>query len=98
MKDLKKIIEKEWISDIVVWMPYDLYGNDKTRVEKVEKFIVSLKDIFKEIKIYTVDERFSSFEASLAMDDMWFKWNKEWKKDAISAQIILESFLKNKKD
>jgi len=94
INDLKKIIKKEGITDIVVWMPYDLYQSDNSRVIKVEKFINSLKDIFKELNIHTIDERFTSFQASIIMDEIWFKWDKTWKKDSISAQIILESFLK----
>lgn len=95
MKDLKKVISEKGITDIVVWMPYDLYGKDTDRVEKVNKFVASLKDIFKEVKIHTFDERFTSFEASLIMDDLGIKWDKEGKKDAISAQRILDGYLRS---
>lgn len=96
VEKLKKFIFEYKISVIVVWLPYDLYGKDKKQLEKTEKFIEKLKDIFSEIEIVWFDERFSSFEAENILNMMWEKENI-WKKDAISASIILEDYLKSKK-
>lgn len=96
VEKLKKFISEYKISVIVVWLPYDLYGKDKKQLEKTEKFIEKLKDIFSEIEIIWFDERFSSFEAENILNMMWEKENI-WKKDAISASIILEDYLKSKK-
>lgn len=96
VEKLKKFISEYKISVIVVWLPYDLYGKDKKQLEKTEKFIEKLKDIFSEIEIVWFDERFSSFEAENILNMMWEKENI-WKKDAISASIILEDYLKSKK-
>lgn len=96
VEKLRKFISEYKISVIVVWLPYDLYGKDKKQLIKTEKFIEKLKDIFSEIEIVWFDERFSSFEAENILNIMWEKENI-WKKDAISASIILEDYLKSKK-
>ena len=81
---------------IVVGLPFDLYGKDKKRLQKTEKFIENLKNIFPEQKIEWFDERFSTFEAENILNIMW-KNPEIWTKDAISASIILEDYLKKEK-
>lgn len=93
---LKKYIKEYKIQTIVVWLPFDLYEKDKKQLEKTQKFIEKLKNIFPEINIEWVDERFSSFEAESILSFMWEK-DFFWKKDAISAGIILETFLQKNK-
>lgn len=93
---LKKYIKEYKIQTIVVWLPFDLYEKDKKQLEKTQKFIEKLKNIFPEINIEWVDERFSSFEAENILSFMWEK-DFFWKKDAISAGIILETFLQKNK-
>ncbi len=94
--ELKSLIKKYSISVIVVWLPYDLYGKNLKQLDKTKKFIEKLKVIFSDIQIKTTDERFTSFEADHVLDSMWIK-NKTWKKDDISAVLILESFLNKNK-
>ena len=93
VNELKKIITHYWIKTIVVWLPYDLYWKDLKQLNKTKIFIDKLKTIFNNINIEWIDERYSSFEADYILDEMWIK-NKKWKKDDISASIILETFLK----
>lgn len=93
---LKKYIKEYKIQTIVVWLPFDLYDKDKKQLEKTQKFIEKLENIFPEINIEWVDERFSSFEAESILSFMWEK-DFFWKKDAISASIILETFLQKNK-
>lgn len=95
IEKLKKYILDYNISTIIVWLPFDLYWKDKKQLEKTEKFIERLKNIFPEIEIIWFDERFSSFEAENILNFLWEK-EKIWKKDAISASIILEDYLKSK--
>ncbi len=90
---IKKHIKSYNVKTIVVWLPYDLYNNDTKQLDKTKKFISKLENIFPDIKIDSVDERFTSFEADLILSDMWVN-DRQWKKDAISASIILESYLK----
>ncbi|PZM83149.1 Holliday junction resolvase RuvX [Candidatus Gracilibacteria bacterium] len=93
---LKKYIKEYKIQTIVVGLPFDLYEKDKKQLEKTQKFIEKLKNIFPEINIEGVDERFSSFEAESILS---FMGEKDFfgKKDAISAGIILETFLQKNK-
>lgn len=93
---LKKYIKEYKIQTIVVWLPFDLYDKDKKQLEKTQKFIEKLENIFPEINIEWIDERFSSFEAESILSFMWEK-DFFWKKDAISASIILETFLQKNK-
>jgi putative transcription antitermination factor YqgF len=89
--ELKKLVKERNITDIVVWLPFDLYWKDNTRLDKANKFIKKLSDIFPDINIHGEDERFSSFEADLSLNQIWKK-DKE-KIDDISASLILWSFL-----
>lgn len=93
IQTLKKYIENYKIKIIVVWLPFDLYWKNLKQLEKTEKFILKLKNIFPDLKIDWFDERFTSFEADNILNFLWEK-NNVWKKDAISASIILEDYLK----
>lgn len=87
---LKKL-ERDYSYDtIVVGLPYDLYGKKLRQLEKTQKFIEKLCLIFPEKYIQGVDERFTTFEAERVAE----KWEQV---DDISASIILESYLQNKK-
>jgi len=89
---LKKYIEDYNIKVIIVWLPYDLYNTDLKQLNKTKQFIEKLKLIFPELKIDSIDERFTSFEATNILKSM-NKKELEGRKDAISACLILESYL-----
>jgi len=91
--ELRKLIKEYSIEVIVVWLPYDLYWKNLRQLDKTNIFIWKLKEIFPNLKIEWVDERFTSFEADNILDSMWIK-DKNWNKDDISAALILESYLK----
>jgi putative holliday junction resolvase len=63
IQELKKIIQERNIKTIIIGLPYDLYDTNKTQLEKTQKFIEKLKNIFSEIEIIGFDERFTTFEA-----------------------------------
>jgi len=85
---LKEIfIENKNITKIVVWLPYDLYGKDTKQLERTQKFIEKLKNIFLEKEVIGHDERFSSFYANEGYSDH---------RDDIAAQCILQSYLDSK--
>lgn len=94
--ELKKLIKEYDITTIVVGLPYDLYEKNLKQLDKTKLFIQKLKSIFPNIKIDWIDERFTSFEADLVLGSMWIK-DKNWKRDDISAVLILESYLKQNK-
>lgn len=91
--ELRKLIKEYSIEVIVVWLPYDLYWKNLRQLDKTNIFIWKLKEIFPNLKIEWVDERFTSFEADNILDSIWIK-DKNWNKDDISAALILESYLK----
>lgn len=85
---LKKYINEYNIQAIIVWLPYDLYGKDLKQLEKTEKFGEKLKQIFPNLTIDFIDERFTSFQADSIINN-----GIKWSKDDISAALILESYL-----
>lgn len=94
---LKKIILEKNISKIIVWLPYDLYNNDLKQLNKTKLFIKKLKEIFKNIEIDEIDERFTTFESLNILN--WLSKNEiENKKDSMSAYLILESYLRQIKN
>lgn len=96
IRELKKIVLEKKISKIIIWMPYDLYWNNFKQLNKTKKFIFKLKQIFKNIEIIEIDERFTTFESFNILDMLWNKENINEKKDSLSAYLILERFfLKN---
>ena len=96
INELKKMIFEYNISVLVVWLPYDLYNKNLKQLDKTNVFIEKLKNIFPKLTIESIDERFTSFEAGNILDMVWVK-DQKWKKDDISAALILESYLKQKK-
>lgn len=94
IQELKKIIQEKNTKTIIVGLPYDLYNTDTKQLEKTQKFIEKLKNIFSEIEVIGFDERFTSFEAENIQKELWIK---EKYKDDIAAFLILESYLHFKK-
>ena len=76
------------VNTIVIGLPYDLYGIDTRQLDKAEKFIEKLKNIFPDKYIIGHDERFSSFQADSGNSQH---------RDDIAAQCILQSYLDTKR-
>ena len=93
---IRKYLKKYNCNTIVIWLPYDLFWKNLKQLDKTKKFIKNVEELFPKIKVVWVDERFTSFEADSVLKEMWV-YNTRDKKDDISAQIILETYLKNKK-
>lgn len=83
------------ITTFIVWLPYDLYGKDLRQLEKTKKFIQLLQATFPLIPVQGVDERFSSFEAEYGLSGIQKRTKRS---DDISAAIILESYINQKKN
>lgn len=93
---LKDIFKKELdIDTIVVWLPYDLQGFDTRQFDKTNKFILKLKNIFKDKSVIWFDERFTSIIWWNIIESIWLNQDK---KDEIAAALILESFLEKNKN
>ena len=98
LKKLEEILEKYEVETIVVGMPFNMNGTSSERVEITEKFIHKLKCKFNKIKIETMDERLTTVIAHKTMNILDInKNNKRNIVDTISAEYILESYIKRKK-
>lgn len=96
INELKKLFKDKLVKKIIVWLPYDLYWINNKQLDKTNVFINKLKLIFPDKEIIWVDERFTSFEADNILKTLWEK-NNEWKKDGISALLILETYINQTK-
>lgn len=92
---LKKIIESEKVSSIVVGVPINLDGSNTDATEMCFKFHLKLKNEFPNINHFFVDERLTSKLAKRFLNQSDKKKQRGNKKniDKISASIILENFL-----
>jgi len=92
---LKKIIESEKVSSIVVGVPVNLDGSNTDATEMCFKFHLKLKKEFPKINHFVEDERLTSKLAKRFIYKSHKKKQRVNKKnvDMISASIILENFL-----
>jgi len=87
IKELKKIIKEKNIKKIVIWEAFDLYWFDTKTLKKTRNFKEKLKEIFPDLEVFSVDERFTT----KIID------NSKQKRDDLSAVLILETFLARQK-
>ncbi|QFR39553.1 Holliday junction resolvase RuvX [Candidatus Gracilibacteria bacterium 28_42_T64] len=97
VSELRKLVKEYSVEELVVGLPYDLYGKKLRQLDKTKVFIEKLKNIFPDKKIVGIDERFTSFEADNILDTIGIK-DKQGQKDDISAALILESYINKKKN
>lgn len=100
--NLKQILIKNKITIIVVGLPLMLDGKQTFTSKKILKFIEKLEKYLisqnLKIDIKTIDESYSTNTAFSLMEQTKMKNKKKKKiKDALSAQIILDSYLLNQK-
>ena len=95
---LKKYMEREAVEILVMGMPKRLNNEDTDTTAFVKNFIEKLKLAFPNIKIETIDERFTSSMALDAMITGGMKKKDRREKgnvDKISATIILQSYMES---
>ncbi len=95
---LKTYFQKEEVEKLIVGMPKNLQNQDTHSTEGVRKFISKLTETFPNLKIITVDERFTSKMAFQTMIDGGLKKKDRQNKetvDKVSAAIILQSYLQS---
>jgi putative Holliday junction resolvase len=100
MDFLKIYLQKETVDEFVVGMPKTLKNEDSEIAPLVRKFVEELKIIFPEKPVHLADERFTSSMAQRAMIDGGMKKKDRRIKgnvDKISATIILQSFMAERK-
>ena len=96
---LKKYFSKNHVESIVVGLPIDLKGNLSEIEQEILKFIAQFKTEFPAIKVYRLDERFTSKMASFFISQSGKSKKKREEKgliDKVSATIILQNFLEQK--
>ncbi len=96
---IKKYLLTEQIECFVVGEPKQMDGTPSQSAQHVKGFITILKRNFPEIRIESIDERFTSKMASATIAQSGFKKNDRQNKeriDTISATIILQSYLEKK--
>jgi putative Holliday junction resolvase len=92
---LDEILKKYDISTFVVGMPLNMDGSKTERADVTEKFIHKLKCKYNKIKIESIDERLTTVQAHRTMNELNIKGkNKRKIVDTISAEYILEAYLK----
>ena len=87
---LGALIEERTVTGLVLGLPLTADGREGDMAAKVRKFARRLADQF-EVEVILWDERFSSAEA-----DRWLQGSRlagKEDRDAVAAQIILQSYL-----
>jgi putative Holliday junction resolvase len=93
---IKLYCSKEEVEAFVVGYPFAHGHHENEIVEHIEDFISRLKELYPDKKVYKVDESFTSKMASQTLLMSGVNKKERRKKgniDAISANIILQSFL-----
>ncbi len=95
LEELESINEKSKIDRIVVGTPQLKNRDSELLLKKIEELVKALSDRYG-ISIDFVDESFTTEEAEEILKLAFKDWRKRKKfKDAISASIILEKYLKS---
>lgn len=97
---LSGYVSKEPVDLFVVGQPKQMNNEPSENMKYVEAFVTHLKRTIPDIPVEYYDERFTSVLAHKAMLDGGLKKKKRQDKglvDEISAVIILQSYLENKK-
>ncbi len=93
---LKDYTAHEVVDVVVIGEPYNLDGKETDATAAVKHCIRRLKNIFPDTPIVTVDESFTSKNASKAMVEMGMKKKDRQKKehiDMMAATIMLQEYL-----
>jgi len=96
-KEIERQVSTEGpVSGIVVGWPLTTEGEPTDATRIVIDYIAALKNKYKDIRIYKMDERFSSRQAMRIMVDSGVpkrKRNKKGRLDQAAAALILQQFL-----
>jgi putative Holliday junction resolvase len=97
---IRDYLQNEDVSAIVVGEPRDMQNNASDAARFIEPFVNRLRKQFPQMQIDRYDERFTSKMAFQSMIDAGLSRKKRQNKaliDTISATLILQSYLENKK-
>lgn len=97
---LKSYFSKENVEKVIVGYPMQLNNQPSEAVQYINPFLKKFQNEFPEMPLEQVDERFTSKMAFQTMIDAGLKKKDRQNKetiDAVSATIILQSYLEQKK-
>lgn len=97
---LSDYIQKEPVERIVIGLPKQMNNEQSESMKYIEPFVRSLKKKLPDMPVEFVDERFTSVLAHRTMQEAGLKKKDRQNKalvDEISATIILQSYLENKR-
>lgn len=97
---LSGYIQKEPVERIVIGLPKQMNNEQSESMKYIEPFVRSLKKKLPDMPVEFVDERFTSVLAHRTMLEAGLKKKDRQNKalvDEISATIILQSYLENKR-
>jgi putative Holliday junction resolvase len=98
---LNEYFQKEKVETVVVGYPKQMNNEASEAVKYINPFLRKFQLQYPDIKLEIIDERFTSKIAFQAMIDGGLKKQKRQDKaliDSISATIILQSFLEQKRN
>ena len=93
-------VSKESVERILVGLPKQMNNEASENMKRIEPFVRSLQKELPDMPVEYVDERFTSVLAHRAMLDAGLKKKDRQDKalvDEISATIILQSYLENRR-
>ena len=94
-KEIRKLIEENQVSTLVIGYPLNLKGKEEIAAEKVNAFIEKLA--LKHVEIVRWDERFSSVTAMNLLHEAGVKVRKDKGRiDRSAAAVILQNYLDSK--
>jgi len=94
ISQLQKICEEEDVSKIILGLPIQMDGTFGERAKKTQKFFDKLKEAMPTMSIDFFDERLSTEFAVKSLRGQGIKdKDQKGKRDAMSAQIILQNYL-----
>lgn len=98
IKELKRIIDDEFIELIVIGLPHLTDGKKTSTTQKAQNFIDFIRDHFT-LPIEPQDETLSTFEAESRMKNSpRYNFQVNLKQiDAVAASVILEDFIRRMK-
>ena len=94
---LSELAKEKNVDEIVIGLPLSMDGSENERTAVTKSFGEKLSNL-SGIKVVYEDERLSSYEAEEILKEAKLPWEKRKQiLDKISAQVILQSYLNNKK-
>ena len=98
IKELKKIIDDEFVETIVIGLPHLTDGQKTSTTAKAQTFVNFIREHFT-LPVEEQDETLSTFEAENRMKNSpRYNFQVDLKHiDAVAASVILEDFIRRKK-